>query len=88
MAGGQAFADGSAPTGAGQLLASRSKDVHQLDMDAYEEISVSFSLDTFTPGIEVRAYYPGKGAYWFDYVSVYKEPDTSQTLAPLLYTAT
>jgi hypothetical protein len=59
-----------------KVLASQLIDVQKLNRDVYEEILVNFSLDAYTPGIEFRAFYPGQGAFWFDYIEVRKETNS------------
>lgn len=58
------------------ILASQSTDVRQLSLDGYEEIAIDFVLDSYTAGIEFRAFYPGHGAFWFDYLKVRGETDS------------
>jgi len=66
-----------------RILASQLIDVQQLDQEAYEEIPVTLSLDSYTQGIEFRAFYPGQGAFWFDYVEVRKEINTPWSMTYL-----
>jgi hypothetical protein len=58
------------------ILASESTDLRQLSLNEYEEITIDFTLDSYTPGIEFRAFYPGHGAYWFDYIRISGETDS------------
>ena len=54
------------------VLASQEVDVLGLNREAYEEITIDFSVDSVAPGVEFRAFYPDQGAFWFDYVKIHK----------------
>jgi hypothetical protein len=68
-----------------RVLASHATDIGQLGGEAYVELTLDFSLDSFASGVEFRAFYPGGGAFWFDRITLYKEPRLVLRLSLVLW---
>jgi len=69
----------------GQILAVQTTAVDQLNTDAYEEFNFEFSVDNNSSDIEIRAFLPDQGAYWFDYAKINKLTRSPWNVAYILW---
>ena len=69
----------------GQILAVQTTAVDQLNTEAYEEFNFEFSVDNNSSDIEIRAFLPDQGAYWFDNAKINKLTRSPWNVAYILW---